>query len=768
MSLPGKLCIGILEEDNPLKSYFRFKPLLIEKEGQYEPFEDGQAFPEEGCIRIVPDKNESSHFKVRMRRMGLFGVVDLTAHPNENDKIRPNKNYHGDAGEQNANIIYSDVVREPADHMIYEIIDALPEDGHMPRPNTEWVLLRKEGAMMGVKYGWQSEGEGENVQYVLNPEGEDCDISDLQVFDILGFRDEVLHFAVRPSAMIAQAVQAAREAAEENSETPKVEEAPTAQTPEKEKSEVPAPEEMAANQEKPWISRDASMIPPPIDKRLSPMQRLMAAQTGLNPRRGRNLQELIEDKWQQSRLNQLGHSVAGIVTGDPVINPVQQAVEAVRNVWSCPEMRTPLMESLCGIEEFGITLRECREIVRKSIIENQLSELEAQRLKMLSDLEELRRGRETLRAQLKQEIRRDEAKDLADAIEKTEAAKAVQADYEMKAEQARAAVKSAQALLETLSNGELERKLCEFANNSRILEQLKRINERQAHTCENEAMVCEKVDLRDFVARLQRRFEAEGWEMDGEQAANLATCMVLDQVMVLTGPAGSGKSALPGMLADALGWKGRGRFTAIGPGKGDVEDRLKMMGEGPAMLLLDDANTLPGDPLRGVTGEKWQLCLSLQDAGHPVQANLLDRGFTLRLSRPASDARWQPANVQPWMEVAPADLKALRDEARKMADEYVPETLNTVMENLRRLLAEHGVTLSRRTLDDTWYYCGAMNGLLQGTVTVERIFDRAVAQRILPALLASAPIEALVALKAFIKNMPHCQALLTQPLPIVV
>ena len=33
--LPGKLCIGILEEDNPLKSYFRMKPLLVENEGRY-------------------------------------------------------------------------------------------------------------------------------------------------------------------------------------------------------------------------------------------------------------------------------------------------------------------------------------------------------------------------------------------------------------------------------------------------------------------------------------------------------------------------------------------------------------------------------------------------------------------------------------------------------------------------------------------------------------------------------------------------------------
>ena len=64
MTLPGKLCVGILEEDNPQKSYFRFKPLLVAQEDGYAPFSDGaEAFAEAGCLRIVPDKNESGHFK---------------------------------------------------------------------------------------------------------------------------------------------------------------------------------------------------------------------------------------------------------------------------------------------------------------------------------------------------------------------------------------------------------------------------------------------------------------------------------------------------------------------------------------------------------------------------------------------------------------------------------------------------------------------------------------------------------------------------------
>ncbi len=767
MSLPGKLCIGILEEDNPLKSYFRFKPLLVEQEGKYVPFEDGEAYPEDGCIRIVPDKNESSHFKARMRRIGLFSVVDLSAHPNENDKIRPNKNYHGDAGEQNANIIYSDVVREPACDMIYEIVSGMPEDGLIPKPHTRKVLVRADGVVGGIAYAWEAvEAEASAEETVrLCAEGEACPIDEMQVFEIPGFRTETLYFAVKPSSMMDQVSDLPPEKVEKPAPVAPAEE------PAPQPAPVVVPVAPAVQEEKPWITHDATMIPQPVDMRLTPMQRLIAAQTGINPRRGRSLQELIEDKWQQSRLNQLGHPVNAIATGDPVANPVQLAVEAVRSAWNNPDMRTPLLKSLSGIEEFGISFKECREIVRKSTIEKELNELEAQRLKMLSEMEQLRKGRDDLRTQLKQEIRRDEAAAFAEAVKKTEAAKAAQAECEKQAEHARDAVRSAQEALDALSNGELERKLCEFANNSRILEQLQRIKERHEKAdAAGSDTIAEKISLEAFEARIIDAFAAEGWVIDHAFAANLAVCTALSQVTVFGGPAGSGKSAAPALIAEALGWKSAGKFARIAPGCKDAQAALGHLEGRPALVLLDDANTAPGDPFRGASDAAWKLCVSIQDAeaGRPVNANLLDKGFVIRLARPASDEKWQPAQKTPAAPVPPADLEALQAEARAIAADYMSDALAERMNKLRSTLAEQGLSLSRRALDDTWYYCGAMLALLKGDANADEIFDMAVAQRILPALLASAPIEALVQLKPIIKNMPNCSALLTQPLPVML
>ena len=56
--------------------------------------------------------------------------------------------------------------------------------------------------------------------------------------------------------------------------------------------------------------------------------------------------------------------------------------------------------------------------------------------------------------------------------------------------------------------------------------------------------------------------------------------------------------------------------------------------------------------------------------------------------------------------------------------------------------------------------------ILGDEANAAQIFDMAVAQRIMPALLASAPIEAVMDFEQLTEKMPVCRALLKQPLPI--
>ena len=53
-------------------------------------------------------------------------------------------------------------------------------------------------------------------------------------------------------------------------------------------------------------------------------------------------------------------------------------------------------------------------------------------------------------------------------------------------------------------------------------------------------------------------------------------------------------------------------------------------------------------------------------------------------------------------------------------------------------------------------------------VLLAALLDRAVAQRLLPALLASAPVETLKQLPALLDELPASRALLRHPLPVMI
>ena len=161
MSLPGKLSIGFLQEDNPAKYFFRLRPILVKEDEGFQTLDNlNERYPQDGFIRIVPDKNEISHFKARMRALGRYCMLNLTRHPNENDKIRPNKNFAMVSTERNANIVYSDVVAKLPATMVAEVV-AAPEGEILPQlPGTAFVVLSDEEKFYGP-FLWEETGEGE-------------------------------------------------------------------------------------------------------------------------------------------------------------------------------------------------------------------------------------------------------------------------------------------------------------------------------------------------------------------------------------------------------------------------------------------------------------------------------------------------------------------------------------------------------------------------------------------------------------------------------
>ena len=800
MSLTGKLCIGILEEDNPLRSYFRFKPMLVESDGRYVPYTEHDAYPVEGCIRIVPDKNESYHFKSRMRRIGLFCVVDLRAHPDDNDKIRPNKNFREDAPEQNAYIIYSDVVREPVPDMIYEILPEELRDTTLPIPRTARVLLKGEH-LHPECYAWEALPDAEDKAQLL-PTDQLCPEDSVQVFELNGFRDKKICFAIVPPGNLerisdapapkpAKPVPADKAPAPADKTPAPAEKAPAPVDKAPAPVEAPAPADPPAPvkapapgkapvpqaepiqespaPEKPWIHHDSTMAPQPVDPRLSPAQRNLAVQSGLNPRRGRSLQELIDEKWQRSRLNQLGQPIAPIQTGAPVSSPVDNAVQAVRQVWQHPQLRQDLLQSLSGIEEFGASLEECREAVRQSDIEQQLNNLEARRLALLSELDHLNLKNADVRQSLKQELRRDADADLAQAVKRADAAKAKQAEYEKQAEAARAAAEDARKAVDTLTGETLEQYLSRFALTEHMIDRMRQLKG-EAEAVPPAPPTLQSIDLNALAVRVMNRFDASGFAITRFEALNLCACAALSPVLILSGPVGSGKTAAARMLTEALGWTDIDRFAVFAPGehvRGNDSRlaALKRQPQVPAMVLLDDANLYPSpDMLHGLDvglSPQWRLCLTVQDGGQPLPAHTLDRGFTLRLN-PKPATPWRPRPKAFCAPEAPATLSLTVPESA------LPAAMDARMDTLRAAFNRAGITISRRALDDAWRYCALMVWALGENADPIAVLDRAVAQRLLPAVLSSASPSALISLNAALEGLPLSRALLSQPVPIAL
>lgn len=759
--LPGKLCIGILEEDNPLKSYFRLKPLLVECDGRYEAVASEEAYPEEGCIRIVPDKNESSYFKARMRRMGRYCVLDLRDHAGENDKIRPNKNYKGDDTERNAHIVYSDVVREPARDMIFEIVEFDGDGGSWEgdAPGTRRVL--RGDALETWAY---VSPEGEDELASIAPDGESLREEELQRFDLPGFPGQRLRFAIRLPALMASVI----EPPVPRSELVRGERASSRP----EEKAAPQPEERPAQPEipaeKPWISHDLP-DPPRIDPRMTPMQQRLAAQCGLNPKRNRSLQEIIEEKWRHSRVDQLGHPIPANAMGHPVENPVERAVEALRQAWDNPQIHGQILDELSNIGDFYAALDQRSRQIGDHAIKRELEELEADRLQALDALDKLRREKANLRETFKEEIRQEEADALAEAVARRKAVEAECARCEEKVLHAQETIAEAQDVYASLADGRFEEKLRDFAVSSRAAELFRREDAPQ----ERPRVVPVELTREEWIERAQHAFAVEGLELSPVQAANLLICAALGESILFSGPAASDKCMTAHALATALGAPAAQRYVEFPGESPDVgaprAEELLKPSDLSAVALIRDANRMPGaDVCRGLCGAAENLlvisAISDGGTGFPVSAEALERGFMIRLEPVCANAPWRPCDAAE-AEFPPVRMGTLKSAFLEDVME-LPPALERRLQKIRGDLAVHDVRLSRRTLDMMWHYCGAM--LAACRIPAGEALDLAFAQKALPCILAEAPVACLAALKTMLSGMPHSLALLDQPLPIQI
>lgn len=831
MTLPGKLTIGFLQEDNPQKFYFRVRPLLIQDEGGYHPTENiNEEYLEDGFIRIVPDKNELSHFKTRMRTLGRYCAIDLRKHPGENDKIRPNKNHNGENGDRNAYIVYSDVIAAVEPMRMAEVVN-VDEDGLFTKPGTRLVALKHEGVLKGV-YQWTERGEqgafivGDNL--ATEPLNEDTliemilpDETPVQLMMDLGRFGVVV-----PEQPAAEPAMARAEIPAPRAEQPvRAEVQPAAQPQpapvriEREKEEIrqrpePAPEAPKAEtspEAKPWLQSTTYVFPRVVAAKGGPREQSLAQQSGFNPKRGMSMKDIIDDMWRTSRFDQLGHPVTADTSAKPVVSPVEEAMTAFKAAWNLPEARGSLIAALLKLEQLDEALGasgapDAAQTRALNAGEQQMLKLEADRLKLLGDIDELKRLRQDKRTELLAELRRTHSAEFDKSEKRNRQLQDAQKKYADQAEQARKAAELAGEKFTAALSEQIDRKMTEQLLAGRAMDMLTALSRGGcAPAVRPEA---EDVAAGEMISAIRVRFEEAGITLGNDEAVNLLACVALGHMLVISGPTGSGKSAYARTLAAALGianpgsdcfaeiqaqagWKNLGEAIETLSPSGIPQVKLpeiKRVLENddqttPTMLLIDAANrgamneylaemlTLgeAGAPNALTTGagtikmsDSLRLLMTVQDNGTALSGEILDRAWLMRLSSEGADTAWPPKSAATPRPEKAISLDSLKKVFAPGAD--VPGEVTDRVRILREKLAANGMYLSRRTLTDLYNYCSAALPYMRCTPL--EVLDWAFAQRAMPVLLATANLDGLHVLNKLLPDMPRSLSLLTASLPL--
>ena len=848
MNLPGKLILGFLQEDNPTKGYFRVRPLMVEDGAEFVLVEDAaQTYLEDGFIRIVPDKNELSHFKSRMRSLGQYCLIDLRRHQGENDKIRPNKNYQRD--DHNAYIVYSDVIVRLNDTFMGQVC----EGQDFARPGTKYVMLQN-GETLDGPYEW--EGYAEDRAHITAHVPADPDVAQpertrritvdtpagertfLMRLDALGVRDSDHRRPVRPEApsvpavvpaapvvpaasaglvqpaapaAVPAAVPAAPEATPEPAAPapapePVPEAAPSAPVPEAAPAQEPAP----ANRAEPpaWIQKTHFPQARVVTARMSPREQSLVMQSGINPKRGASIRDVVDDQWRQSRMDQLGHPVPARAAAQPAVSPVEEAVRAFKEAWSEPNARPGLVRELLRNSELAASLDLVRtqpdtDDMRQAA--QTLTDLEAEKLKMLSEMDQLRRGREQIRADLLEELKREHAQELSQLDARRSALNREIATAQAQAASAEKAALAARAAYDKIMGDHADEKLCDMLVNTQAAGLLRQAVFGQVPPSASPETV--QLSAGEMAADLRIRFEKAGVELSNDDAVHMLVCLALGRIQIVSGPSGAECRSRVRLMAGALGLTAAGRFAQVQARRHmptlaqeisdrasgatpvirrpDVKSVLDASDElTPSLLMIADANRTDAaemlgemldlgdvgapDVLHGgvdsALSPALRLTLTALDApeGTALSPDLLDRAWFTRVYPLPEDAPWAPAGQE-----TPAPEKALSFSALLSAFEPKGQPGDEVirrMDALRSGLSRLGVRLTRRALNDTWRYCAAARPYMR--CSDAELLDRALACRAMPWILATAELPALHDLPGLLKDYPRCLQLMEQPLPL--
>lgn len=384
MNFQGKAVLVYLEEDNIQRSYFRVRPLMTQ-DGPVGPME--KDFPDEGCMRIVPDRNEQHTFKDRMRSLCGLCVVDLRFFQPDANKIRTNKNYSPMRGENNQYIVYSDAVRALPEDLIYQVVT----ESECPMAKTPLVFIRSGANIQGPFRRQDGQSAGETRQ--LPPDSAEIFSLQLNDQDLLFYWP---HDAKEPAAETP-----------ETKPTPAPAPAPEAEAEAAPAAPVSAYEQIQAmdvqvseNANKLKDSPAAPLTPPAEpqqDRPLSGTRLYQAPQRPTVQRRAHNpLMEVVERERYAARYEAPGATLPQTAELKNVDNPADTLKRVLQNLWQTPETQRQAIDVLLsqpGLRQsLSAALTHETNDLTLAAMQGQLQEMEAERLMTLMQLDDAKKN----------------------------------------------------------------------------------------------------------------------------------------------------------------------------------------------------------------------------------------------------------------------------------------------------------------------------------------------------------------------------------------
>lgn len=406
MDFNGKAVLVYLEEDNITKAYFRIKPLLSE-DGPITA-ETLAALPDDGYLRIVPDRNEQHTFKERMRTMCGLCLLDLRNQPPEANKIRTNKNYNPSNGETNQFIVYSDAVRAMEQDLFYQVVS----QNEAEKAATPSVYIRNGANIQGPVLKTEPTIPDDAKQ--LQPDSQ-------ELYSISVNGQELLFFWPHKSAQ-------KDEAAVHSTETNTKEEIPA-----KEDAEPVSALDQIQKINKQCIAQTANLLnvkpgtelmqqPAAPQQPLTGTKLYSPGQRGNGFRRAHNpLMETVELQRYAAKQEAPGAVVNDSTALKDVPNPVdafkrslqrvcinaEDSRQAVDIILSCPGMQQGLSAAMsCESKKLAL-----------SAMNSQLQELEAERLMLLMQLDDAKKDMSSLKKEALSELS-TQNKSAIDALQK--------------------------------------------------------------------------------------------------------------------------------------------------------------------------------------------------------------------------------------------------------------------------------------------------------------------------------------------------------------